>query len=163
MLVGNQEEATLIHEWYHDHHGRYGAPEGWKYLNAGSFRAAYLSPSGVVYKVQKDRQGYGYQSNKGEYDKWRDLYFKCKMPRYSRLPKMGYFPTEDGLGVVAMEKFTKPWSYWACVPGTNDTVFWQDVVRDISNRCKVGDLGGNNLFLSDDEKTIVPVDLADTW
>lgn len=171
MLVGNQDEATFIHNWYHaharlrDYYVNSNLPEGWQFLGAGSFRAAYLSPSGVVYKVQKDLSGSRYQTNKGEYDAWRRLYFNTKMPRYSRLPKMGYFPVDEfnGIGVVAIERLTKNWSYWGCVPGTNDTVYWNDIVRDISNRCKIGDLGGNNLFLSDDEKTIIPTDLADTW
>lgn len=42
-------------------------PEGWKYLAAGVSRRAYLSPTGVVYKVQKT-PGSDYQGNKGEHE-----------------------------------------------------------------------------------------------
>jgi hypothetical protein len=166
MLVGNQEEATFIHDWYHEApYGRQGAPEGWKYLNSGSFRAAYLAPSGAVYKVQKDVGPYcGYQTNEGEYEKWRSLYFGCKMPKYSRLPKLGYFPIEEGVGVIAIERFSKPYRYYEEFTDERGVSrYWSDVVSEIANKCKVGDLAGNNLFLDDDEKTIVPVDLADTW
>lgn len=162
MLVGNQEEATLIHNWYHDDRwSRAALPEGWTKLGEGSFRAAYLSPSGVVYKVQKDLR-YGYQTNRGEYAKWRDLYFNCKMPQYSRLPKLGYFPINDSYGVVAIEKLSKSYNYWGAVPG-DDGTYWNQVVDRISQVCRVGDLGGDNLFLDDDEKAIVPTDLADVW
>ncbi|AXH68937.1 hypothetical protein SEA_SPARKLEGODDESS_258 [Streptomyces phage SparkleGoddess] len=41
-------------------------PEGWKYLAAGVSRRAYLSPTGVVYKVQKT-PGSDYQGNRGEH------------------------------------------------------------------------------------------------
>lgn len=41
-------------------------PAGWKYLASGISRRAYLSPTGVVYKVQKD-PGSDYQGNKGEH------------------------------------------------------------------------------------------------
>lgn len=168
MLVGNQEEATFIHDWYHEVGGRNRgntAPEGWKYLNSGSFRAAYLAPSGVVYKVQKDIGLYcGYQTNEGEYEKWRSLYFGCKMPRYSRLPKLGYFPIKEGVGVIAIERFSKSYRYYGEFKDERGiSHYWSDVVREITNKCKVGDLSGSNLFLDDDEKTIVPVDLADTW
>lgn len=161
MLVGNQEEAALIHEWYHySRSGSWNLPEGWTRLGEGSFRAAYLSPSGVVYKVQKDLL-HGYQTNHGEYEKWRDLYFNCKMPQHSRLPKLGYFPIDEGVGVVAIERLTKQYDYWAKVPGTE--IYWGTIVDRVHWACKVGDLGGDNLFMDDDEKTVIPVDLADTW
>lgn len=165
MLVGNQEEAKFIHDWWWKELRNRGsqAPEGWEYLGAGSFRAAYLAPSGVVYKVQKHRPSSRYQTNKGEYEAWRKLYFGRKMPAHSRLPKLGYFPIDDKWGVVAIERLTKSYNYWGCVPDTNDTMTWSEVINRISMECRIGDLGGNNLFLDDDGKTIVPTDLADTW
>lgn len=165
MLVGNQEEAKFIHDWwwsreyYHD----YQAPEGWEYLGEGSFRAAYLAPSGVVYKVQMDLPSARHQSNKREYEVWRNLYFNCKMPAHSRLPKLGYFPISDDWGVVAIERLTKGYEYWGCVPGTNDTLTWMQVINRISSQCNISDLVGDNLFLDDDGKTIVPTDLGDAW
>ncbi len=165
MLVGNQEEAKFIHDWWWGGYYEFSpqAPEGWEYLGEGSFRAAYLAPSGVVYKVQKDLPSSRYQTNKGEYEAWRKLYFDCKMPAHSRLPKLGYFPIDDRWGVVAIERFTKSYDYWACVPDTNDMVTWNHVINRISQECRIGDLSGNNLFLDDDGKTIVPTDLADAW
>lgn len=167
MLVGNQEEATFIHDWHHGAPlgGQQSAPEGWKYLSSGSFRSAYLAPSGVVYKVQNDIGPYSrYQTNECEYEKWRSLYFGCKMPRYSRLPKLGYFPIKEGVGVIAIERFSKSYRYFGQFTDENGIPrYWSDVVSEIANKCKVGDLAGDNLFLDDDGKTIVPVDLADTW
>ena len=165
MLVGNQEEAKFIHDWWWENpYGRLSqAPGGWEYLGEGSFRAAYLAPSGVVYKVQKGRPSSRYQTNKGEYEAWRKLYFGRKMPAHSRLPKLGYFPINDEWGVVAIERLTKSYSRLDCVPGTNDTITWSEVIDRIARECRIGDLRGNNLFLDDDGKTIVPTDLADTW
>lgn len=165
MLIGNQEEAQFIHDWWweerHDRHG--DAPEGWEYLGQGSFRIAYLSPSGVVYKVQKEGAHYTYQTNKGEHEAWRRLYFNCKMPEHTRLPKIGYFPIDESWGVIAIERLRRGYDYWGCVPGTNDSLTWREVIERISAECRIGDLGGNNLFLDDDGKTIVPTDLADSY
>lgn len=42
-------------------------PEGWKFLASGISRRAYLAPSGVVYKVQRNPES-EYQGNKGEHE-----------------------------------------------------------------------------------------------
>lgn len=165
-MLGNAKDAEFIHNWYHETlYGRGGAPEGWKHLGSGSFRSAYLSPDGVVYKVQQNIGPYcGYQTNEGEYEKWRSLYFGCKMPEYSRLPKLGYFPIKEGVGVIAIERFSKPYRRLESFEDENGTpLYWSDVASDISSRCQVGDLYGNNLFIDDENNLLVPTDLGDTW
>lgn len=163
-MIGNEKDALLIHNWWHSHRDSYrNPPEGWEYLGAGSFRAAYLSPSGVVYKVQKDRPGVRYQSNLGEWNVYKRLYYTCKMPRHSRLPKLGYFPIEGDWGVIAIEKLEKNPSYYERVKGTDEYLTWSDVTREVSNVCKIGDLFGDNVFLDEKENLLVPTDLGDSW
>ena len=54
-MIGTQEEAEtawLIHDEYQKNWRNHEMPEGWRTLGSGMFRTAYLSPSGVVYKVE---------------------------------------------------------------------------------------------------------------
>lgn len=168
-MIGNEKDALFIHNWHHGQRlwpGSLGAhPEGWKYLGSGAFRAAYLSPEGVVYKVQIDRW-YSIQSNHSEYETWKRLYFGCKMPKYSRLPKLSYYPVPEmrNLGVIAIEQFHTAPPRWGRVEGAEGE-YWDDVLRRVSRTCRVDDLrlNGGNVFLDEENNLLVPTDLGDSW
>jgi hypothetical protein len=52
-MIGSVTEAIEIASWemeLDEHDEWYDIPEGWTYLGEGEYRAAFLSPSGVVYK-----------------------------------------------------------------------------------------------------------------
>lgn len=164
-MLGNAKDAEFIHNWYHEvPYGQAGAPEGWKYLGSGSFRSAYLSPDGVVYKVQKDIGPWcGYQTNEGEWETWKRLYLGCKMPKHSRLPKLTYFPISEKVGVIAIERLKGKYTYYgqfkdeAGVPR-----YWSDVCDAIRTTTKLGDLHGNNLMIDEERNLLVPTDLGDS-
>jgi hypothetical protein len=111
--IGTEEEAGFILYWYLHVAAKSGyydqpeAPEGWKRLGSGCYRIAYLSPSGVVYKVQGRYEANDdrWQSNKTETANLRKNALK-KFPKGCRLPRWSefYFGTKT---VVAMEKFDK--------------------------------------------------------
>lgn len=57
-MIGSMEEAKEIWDYYTnqqytDDFDETRSPDGWSYVGDGSSRIAYLSPSGVVYKVQR--------------------------------------------------------------------------------------------------------------
>lgn len=54
-MIGTRDEVNAIANWYEN--GGHEPPEGWECLGSGSYRDAYLSPSGVVYKIQYAEYG----------------------------------------------------------------------------------------------------------
>lgn len=166
-MIGNEKDALLIHNWWHGHRDSYrNPPEGWQYLGGGSFRTAYLSPDGVVYKIQKDLSGGRYQTNYGEYETWKRLYFGCKMPKHSRLPKLSYYavPGQHNVGVIAIERLRRNPAYYERVNKTGESYLcWSDVASAVASACRVGDLHGDNIFLDEENNLLVPTDLGDDW
>ena len=83
MPIGNQSEASEIlaafragdakEMWYSD----IPLPDGWKYIGHGRYRCAFLSPTGVVYKVETESRPSRFrnQSNMGEYERILELRF----------------------------------------------------------------------------------------
>lgn len=163
-MIGNAEEAQFISDWYRNSKCVCvtGAPEGWKYLGSGSYRTAYLSPSGVVYKVQQD-PGCSYQSNRGEWDTYRRLYYTCKMPKHSRLPKMGFFPMGSTVGVIAAEFIPKECTWYRVLKNDKgEEYMFSDVVRAVRDATRIGDLYGENVRL-DANNMVVPTDIASDY
>lgn len=167
-MLGNEADARFIRDWHFDTGSQKDAwgdrtqrePEGWKRLGAGCYRVAYLSPDGVVYKVQQHYAKPGQwqsQSNKGEAETLR-RYWLTKMPKGCRLPRWGFFEL-DGRGVVAMELLGRTLSqvsqyspegsrYWGALGRL------QDVMRDVY------DLHGGNLAVDEENQKLVPIDLG---
>lgn len=112
-ILGNSQDARLIYSWVHESkkdpyamgRGSQGAPEGWKFLGYGSFRSAWLSPDGVVYKVEHYYPTYGgpdfTSDNSKEYRNWL-LWRKCELPARVRLPEVTLYEN-GGKPVIAME------------------------------------------------------------
>ena len=164
-MIGNAEEAEFIHNWWHSplRKDYNDAPEGWTYLSGGYYRVGYLAPSGVVYKVQKDLSNEGWQTNKGEWDNWKRLYLTCKMPKRSRLPKLGYWPVsaDNELGVIAIELLDGAYGYYRTFSDKDGNVgYWSDVLREVTYATRLHDLYGNNVMISEKEQVLVPTDLG---
>jgi len=49
-MLGNLEDARIIYTHFDTYKPM---PDGWGYVGTGTFREAYLSPDGVVYKVPR--------------------------------------------------------------------------------------------------------------
>lgn len=108
-MIGTPEEARAIYAVGDGYNPT--PPEGWQFLGSGMYRNAFLSPSGVVYKVEKNEcLGYG-QDNYGEYCNWLTASTR-KFPEDVRLPAMTFYSiseSEDSFGrtvhggVIAME------------------------------------------------------------
>lgn len=83
--LGTEEEAREIFEALGD---RFltapdtDTPAGWKHLGSGGTRMAFLSPSGVVYKLEFDADDY---DNVLEHNNFRKI--KGKLPKGWRVPK----------------------------------------------------------------------------
>jgi hypothetical protein len=165
-MIGNAEEAVFIHNWWHSPaRGSYSQPPaGWTYLGGGCYRSAYLAPSGVVYKVQKDLSGESWQTNYGEWQTWKRLYLSCKMPKRSRLPQLGFYPVPGGenhLGVIAIEKLDGVYSYYGTYKDENgEPQYWSTVCSAIGEATGVGDLYGDNLMIDEKNNLLVPTDLG---
>lgn len=108
-IIGNACDAETIRDYavaMKSHHDfwteRPTMPEGWRELGDGCFRRAFLSPDGVVYKVQKDYANRYGQTNEGEY---KNLLhgLACEAPEHTRMPRFTYYEL-DGRGVMAMER-----------------------------------------------------------
>lgn len=166
-MLGNAGEARFIRDWYiHNLSDKNGdrwtydgphAPEGWEKLGSGCSRAAFLSPSGVVYKVQHNYDGYIGQSNSGEASTLR-RYFLKKMPRGCRLPRYTYYDL-DGRSVMAMERFSKLLSNYSRYGGDGER-YWNALSRLQDAMLDLYDLHGANLAVDEENKLLVPIDLG---
>ncbi len=121
-IVGNPTDARFIQDafirlqrdypWDYAYEEDDLLPEGWSFLGSGMYRAAFRSPDGVCYKVEKNPgSGYG-QTNEEEFDNYLNLVRSVTMPEGTRLPAYTFYETGmregyDGqmhkLGVSAME------------------------------------------------------------
>ena len=103
-VVGTAAEAYAIANAPSDYYGGVdvsGMP-GWSYLGSGVSRSAYLSPSGVVYKVGDDI------CNEAEFYAAQMLQDKLRAcsPRMARAIKVLHFPKVryfEKLNILAME------------------------------------------------------------
>lgn len=163
-MIGNAEDARFIRDWslqrYKDDPYDYipgpSAPEGWKRLGKGCFRIAYLSPDGVVYKVERHYGDGWSQSNRGE-DKNLRRYRFTKMPEGCRLPRWQYFEL-DGKGVMAMERFDKLLRQFSRYEGGNGK-YYAALSRLSRLMIDIGDFHDANLAV-DPNGLLVPIDMG---
>lgn len=93
-MIGCIEDARLIGEWDHN----YPLPEGWGYLDEGEERAAFLSPDGVVYKVELNNCGI----NRTEYFNICKLEMQESIENW-RIPEAMLYELDKFHSVIAME------------------------------------------------------------
>jgi hypothetical protein len=103
MKLGNKEDAQLIYRRRRSGNGP--LPKGWKKLGEGAYRSTYLSPEGVVYKVNGST--YDGDHNFIEAMNFRRIRSsKVKVPRTWRVAKTKLYTfdhDDDKVNVVAME------------------------------------------------------------
>jgi hypothetical protein len=83
-----------------DAHRKGEIPAGWELIGKGDFRYAYLSPTGVVYKIEKGRTG---QSNRGEYERILEFRFDERAKRANVIIPKAWLYTIRKTDVIAME------------------------------------------------------------
>jgi hypothetical protein len=93
MSIGCFEDARLIGEWDHNN----PLPDGWHYIGDGEERIAYLSPSGIVYKVDT-RSG----SNRREYFNICLIELTNPLKNW-RVPEATLYEIDKQNSVIAME------------------------------------------------------------
>lgn len=165
-MLGNEADARFIRDWYAREldkptDNQYGdAPKGWTWLGAGCYRAVFLSPDGVAYKVQQryaEPGGWESQSNKTEAANLR-RYWLTRMPRGCRLPRWGYFEL-DGRGVIAMERFDKTLNRYSQY-SDEGSKYWGALGRISDLMCDLYDFHGGNLAVDEENQLLVPIDLG---
>lgn len=160
--VGNIEDAQFISDWLDgqkNYNGvRYSArenpPEGWAYLGEGSYRSAWRSPEGCVYKVE--HQEGSYQSNGDEYYNIIEA-LKCDPIDGTRIPAASLYHLADVAPVIAME----------CIEGKTVDNAYHEVpyhisraIREISYAYGLYDMHGDNVMIEDGTNLVVPVDFG---
>lgn len=161
-MIGNADDARFICDWYIGQlstHDRYdvGAPKGWVRLGSGCYRAAFVSPDGVVYKVQHRRDAGAY-GNAGEAQNLR-RYWLTKMPKGCRLPRYRLFELGGEETVIAMERFSKLLTDVSRYQSPGDR-YWalksalENVMYDLY------DLHGRNVAIDEENNLLVPIDLG---
>lgn len=101
MKIGTLEHAKLI---YRRRRRGFGPlPRGWKKVGEGTYRTCYLSPDGVVYKLDK-KSACDPNSNRGEFENYK-AFRKTKLPKGWRIAPtyMHSFDDDGEVCVVAMK------------------------------------------------------------
>lgn len=132
---------------------RYPAPKGWTFLGAGSSRAAYLAPDGLVYKVCKYKDD-TFQSRCEVKAVWR--WRKRDLPEWCIIPR-AYFDAEHA--IVVMEHFegSQPRCHsYSCVCEQSEC--WYLKLRQIASM-GWADCQTANAVLTSDGKIVI-VDLG---
>jgi len=162
-MIGNRGYAAYIRDWVRDEQKRerleYAcpcqAPDGWKYLGQGCYRAAYLSPDGVVYKVQNHPNSG--QSNIAEYRRWWALRLTHRMPEGSRFPALSFFSVDGVLdGVNAMEYLEKTLNRYR----GDEYYKYSDILHVVACQLDLWDMHHGNAAVDEKNGLIVPIDLG---
>lgn len=161
--IGNERDARVILDWVIPHRQKYDvprcarsetAPEGWRFLGKGSFRSVWLSPEGVAYKVDHQRDRWCDQSERELVNLTR-AWGRGHTIEGCRLPKFhGY--KFDGEIVVAIEaiKGSRLNDYEGFDRGQ-----LYDLMNDIENEYRLSDMHDENVMV-DEDGYLVPVDFG---
>jgi hypothetical protein len=163
-MIGNRGDASYIREWVRDE--QYAsdntytcpewAPEGWKFLGRGCYRAAYLSPDGVVYKVQHATGLYQGQCNWAEYKRYNFLRFSHKMPEGARFPLIQCFRFSGGDDVNAMDHVGPALSRYS----GGDYRTYSNCYKRVARLLGLWDSHDGNAAVDEKNKLVVPIDLG---
>lgn len=162
-MIGNRGYAMYIREWVRaeQENEPYGdlprsGPDGWQFIGSGCYRAAYLSPDSVIYKIQHTPGLWSGQANIYEYQKWWALRLSHRMPEGSRLPIMTCFEFEGHDDVNAMEYVGKTLNRY----GGEDYYKHADCLRAVSRQLGLWDMHHGNAAVDEKNGLIVPIDLG---
>lgn len=162
-MIGNPGYATYIRDWYVEEYAkpwgqREDCPEGWRLLGGGLFRKAFLSPDGVVYKVQHNYK-YSGQTNEGEWETFKRMRLECRMPKGVRLPRM-YYHALDGRGVIAMEKMGRLLREFSVYSEEGSSLWTRRA--ELCEITGMWDLHGENLALDETTSELVIIDWGES-
>lgn len=95
-MIGTLEEARALFDAVGDRWNDGYPPPGWKHLGSGGTRAAYLSPSGVVFKVCHEYEDDEKSHNEREHENFKKIVRCGKLPGNWRVPRsyLHHFQTE---------------------------------------------------------------------
>lgn len=165
--IGNIEHARQIFAWLEDDprdslwdigvrtRNRI-APGGWSYLSRGSFRSAWVSPDGVVYKVSHDTYS-SRRENGRERDNLVNAWHRgapegCRLPRWSAFDVGG-----DGL-VLAMELIKGRLLVDLRAEEGSERLYKLRSACEI--KFNLMDLHGHNLIVEEGTGLLVPIDFG---
>ena len=163
-MIGNRGYAMYIREWAREEQRVKGstyclpreAPAGWKYIGQGCYRAAYLSPDNVVYKIQITPGRWSGQSNADEYRRWWQLRIRYREAEGMRWPLMAHFKIGEDDDVNAMD-------YVGVTLSRYDGPDY-DKHLDTARRCQwhmqLRDAHNGNFAIDEERKLLVPIDLG---
>lgn len=143
-------------------------PDGWKFLAAGVSRRAYLSPTGVVYKVQRD-PGSDYQGNKGEHET-AERVRKSGEVRGAYIPRTALYEV-PGSWVIALEYMHGVRGDWHwetyCYPGGKCGCGFPGyrrcasaIKRELQSKLGLTDLHNENVLWVPSQRVWAVVDLG---
>lgn len=162
-MIGNRGHAMHIREWVRaeQENEPYGdlprsGPDGWQFIGSGCYRAAYLSPDNVVYKVQRTPGLWSGQANIAEYQKWWALRLSYRMPEGARFPVMSCFTFEGNDDVNAMDYVGKTLNRY---DGENYYKY-SATLRVVSQTLGLWDMHHGNAAVDEKNGLIVPIDLG---
>lgn len=162
-MIGNRGYAMYIRDWARNEQKSesYGdlprhAPDGWQYLGSGCYRAAWLSPDNVVYKVQRTPGLWSGQANIEEYRRWWALRLDHRMPEGARFPVMHCFTFEGHDDINAMDYVGKTLNRY----GGDKYYKYSDTLREVSRRLGLWDMHHGNAAVDEERGLIVPIDLG---
>lgn len=114
-MIGCREDAELIGQW----DDYYPLPDGWDKVGEGDERIAYLSPDGIVYKVELTLNG----ANTTEYFNICQIQLLEPVENW-RVPEASLYVLDKFHSVIAMEY----------IQGTG-AIFCQSTYRNVSCTC----------------------------
>jgi hypothetical protein len=148
--IGSEGEARLIADLGHDI-GQ--VPMGWSYVASGSYRRVFLSPTGVVYKVEMFDG-----PNEREHEKCARIHQMAEWDsntqdalKYVEVPRTSLYKV-NGRQVIAMPFYRGgpgPDRFAGAVGG------WSDEAVEAANFLDLRDLHGQNTRLLDDGRIAV--------
>lgn len=165
--IGNEEDARTILDWVRSSQKRRFSwpkcvdtkegPDGWTFLGRGSFRSVWLSPEGVVYKVNHEDDWD--EQSADEVDTLSRVWDVGPLEG-CRLPKFNWFQLDEEI-VVVME-WVKGWTLWEYNSRENDCdkrSEYTSLMRRIAVEYAVGDMHDENVMV-DKDGYLVPVDFG---
>lgn len=156
-MIGNAKDAQIIADVARKYAPRKDVPPGWKYLGSGAFRWVYLSPDGVVYKVNR-YVGDEEQSNEIEYRTIVKLLKEnTTFPKGTRLPRSTYYSSSD---VMAMEYFEDTLAKARKSLAEDQVSKYISLRNLLALECGLGDMHDFNVMIDNETRELVPVDLA---
>lgn len=160
MPIGSMTEAETI---LAAHKGK-TIPAGWKEIGSGEYRTAYLSPTGVVYKIERGFRKN--QSNRGEYERILELRYDKILAGYGAYIPKAWLYECGRTDVIAMEYVTGASITLACLLdneckcGPEFSECGWDILDRVSTASGLTDLHRDNVVFIPEQNRVALIDLG---